>query len=1484
MAGVLSVVPVDAWRSEGTGAAATPFAFRVLRSGDIAATATADWSAVGMSGWLGLWAADAADFGATFGTVSFAPGQASVTFSVPVLADARYEPDEGFAVVLSNPSAGASIELPVAAGGITNDDEVSIGIWADNGYVTEGSGGTTSYSFSLERNSANYTGGIGVAWRVVPAVAPEGAPASAADFAGGVFPSGVVTFAQGQTRLTLNVPVLADTLDEGAELFAVQLFDPFGGAGIDTPSALGIILDDDETAFLSIAEADPWKQEGNGGSAVATFTVRRSGDVSRAHTVAWSVEGDLANPASAADFVGGVFPSGVVSFAPGVAQQTIAVPIAGDMVVEPSEGFRVALSNPSDGAEIKAAGTWGTILDDDGPAGGSGVLSIAATQASQAEGQGGSTGFTFTVTRGGSAAGPAMANWAVGGKGVDAADFAGGLVPSGVVSFAAGETSRVIAVPVAGDAVVEGDEAFTVTLSNPLAGVTLGTAVASGTIRNDDAVLALGGVVTAVAEGKTGTATASFTVTRSGDVSRAHSVAWTVQAVGLGSSTATAADFPGGVIPSGIVSFAPGETQRGISVPIAGDTVAEANETFVVVLSAPSEGATLGAGVLTGSIIDDDTPGSGSLAISANEADQPEGTGGFSYCYFRVTRSGDTSLPAQARWSVAGGGAPAANVAIAADFGGMLPAGVVSFAAGETNAWIVVPVATDNVVETDDGFTVTLSNASPGVTLGTAKAWGRIRNDDAQFSVGGTGFDVSEGDRGTVTATFSLVRTGDLSVAHEVSWSVAGVGDTPADAADFAGGVLPAGRVTFAPGQATRPVTVAVAGDRMVEATFESFRLVLSDASGGATIGSGSPVVRILADDAAGSGTLSIARLYAERAEGGSGATDFTYLVTRTGWTGLGAVADWAVGKGTLAGTVPAVAADFAGGVLPSGVVSFAPGEASRTITVRVAGDAAVELNESFTVALSNPGQGVSIGTASATGLIWDDDALGSGALSIARAAAQQAEGNGGTTAFTFTVARSGDLSRGAGADWVVSGGGVAGTVPAEGADFVAGALPRGHVVFAPGQGRASVVVPVAGDGAIELNESFTVSLVAPQAGVSLGVASATGAILNDDFIPSGVLSIAPLQASRGEGTGGSTAFTFAVTRSGSTMGPARAIWEVITTGFPGTSNADFGGGPLLPSGVVSFAPGETRQVVTVAVTGDAAAEGDEGFTVRLSGTPDGVTLGVATASGTIWNDDTAGSGTVSLAKGLVQGAEGLSGTATLTFSVLRTGAQLGAAVDWSVAAGGAVTGTLAADAADFAGALLPSGRLTFAPGETQRSIAVPVAADMAQEFNEAFTVTLSNPQMGVSLGTASASGVILNDDFVSTAKNEFQAGSANQDLFLLGGGLDTIYGRGGADLFRVLPAALGPVAQSLTALEDLDRALGEVIDLSAIDAVAGTAQNDAFAFIGTAAFGGVAGQLRWQAEGAVQRVQGDVNGDCIADLTLLVRAPGPVAADWFVL
>ena len=179
-------------------------------------------------------------------------------------------------------------------------------------------------------------------------------------------------------------------------------------------------------------------------------------------------------------------PSGTVSFAAGQTSKVVTVNVAGDAAVEPTEGFTVTLSSPSTGATIATASATGTIINDDAGA----ALSISATSASKAEGAAGaSTPFTFTVRRTGNTAIAASAKWAVTGSGAspaNAADFVGGAFPTGTVSFAAGETSKVITVNVAGDAVVEPTEGFTVTLSSPSTGTTITTASATGSIINDD--------------------------------------------------------------------------------------------------------------------------------------------------------------------------------------------------------------------------------------------------------------------------------------------------------------------------------------------------------------------------------------------------------------------------------------------------------------------------------------------------------------------------------------------------------------------------------------------------------------------------------------------------------------------------------------------------------------------------------------------------------------------------------------------------------------------------------------------------------------------------------------------------------------------------------------------------------------------------------------------------------------------------------------
>src|SRR3546814_18442381 len=105
-----------------------------------------------------------------------------------------------------------------------------------------------------------------------------------------------------------------------------------------------------------------------------------------------------------------------------------------------------------------------------------------------AEGDSGSTAFTFTVTRSGYSGEAATVDYAVSGGAAGATDFAGNVLPAGTVSFAAGQVTKAVTILVKGETLFESNENFTVNLSNTSGGGIIATGSANGTIVKDDEI------------------------------------------------------------------------------------------------------------------------------------------------------------------------------------------------------------------------------------------------------------------------------------------------------------------------------------------------------------------------------------------------------------------------------------------------------------------------------------------------------------------------------------------------------------------------------------------------------------------------------------------------------------------------------------------------------------------------------------------------------------------------------------------------------------------------------------------------------------------------------------------------------------------------------------------------------------------------------------------------------------------------------------
>jgi hypothetical protein len=210
----------------------------------------------------------------------------------------------------------------------------------------------------------------------------------------------------------------------------------------------------------------------------------------------------------------------------------------------------------------------------------------------------GPTNLGYIFTRAGSTINALTVNYGIAGT-ANATDYKGATPGTGkTITFAAGSATATLTLDPTADTTIENNETVALTLATGT-GYTVGTTTAvTGTITNDDLPsINLSPSSQTVVEGLTSPQNLSYTVSLSGSSPQTITVQYsTANGTALAGSDYTAT--------SGTLTFTPGVTSQTISIPILNDSVNEANETFTLKLTSPTNAILGGTATVTTTITD----------------------------------------------------------------------------------------------------------------------------------------------------------------------------------------------------------------------------------------------------------------------------------------------------------------------------------------------------------------------------------------------------------------------------------------------------------------------------------------------------------------------------------------------------------------------------------------------------------------------------------------------------------------------------------------------------------------------------------------------------------------------------------------------------------------------------------------------------------------------------------------------------------------
>ncbi|AFY61366.1 glycoside hydrolase family 9 protein [Synechococcus sp. PCC 6312] len=410
-----------------------------------------------------------------------------------------------------------------------------------------------------------------------------------------------------------------------------------------------------------------------------------------------------------------------------------------------------------------------------------------------------------------------------------------------------------------------------------------------------------------------------------------------------------------------------------------------------------------------------------------------------------------------------------------------------------------------------------------------------------------------------------------------------------------------------------------------------------------------------------------------------------------------------------------------------TGTLTFNPGERSKTISVPILNDTLVENNETFTVRLSNAQQ-ATIAKTTGTATITDNDVPPSPplpTLSINDVSVGEDRGNG-----VFTVS----LSQASTTPVTVSFATANGTATA-GQDYTS---RTGTLTFNPGERSKTISVPILNDTLVENNETFTVRLSNSQQ-ATIAKTTGTATIIDNDIAPPPLPNQAVTFNIVSDWNSGFTGNFNITNRATQTVNgwtlkfdapfTITNIWNAEIVSRQGNTytikNASFNG-TLNPNQTISFGFNGNNPNNVTTPPSNLVFNGNS-----IQPPPSLPTLTV--------NDLTV--------------TEGLNANAVFTVNLSQASSN-SITVNYGTQSGTATAGQ------DFTNR---TGTLTFAPGETSKTIAIPIIDDTLQEYPETFSLVLSSPTQAT-LAKATGTGTIISNE-VPAAK--FNYGEALQKSFL---------------------------------------------------------------------------------------------------------------------